>query len=306
MTPYLICSDVIKIYSLYETTNTVTALRGVSLKLEKGSLNSIIGPSGSGKTTLMRIISGFDRPTAGTVQVGDDLLNHLSPSALEDYRRKEVGFVGQLPDQNLILTLSVQRNLEVVMRISGMPREKIKQRAVELLRMVGVSHRIHHPAGKLSGGESQRVSIALALANDPALLLADEPTGELDSVTTEKIVELFKTLNREVGTTIIISTHDHRVARICDSYRLINGRIASVSFGSSQQFESTFGEDELLTIDNLGLLKMDRSDLEKIGSPEFGRVRYNPEKGCLEVFPPARMIPVPEWSRKQREGGSSP
>ena len=189
----------------------VQALRGLNLDIQSGELVSIIGPSGSGKTTLLNIIGGLDKATAGTVTVGDKTVTAFSVRQLVDYRRKIVGHIFQ--NLNLIPTLSAKENIEFSMVASGVPRGKRKQRVQELLNTVGLADRADHKPEELSGGEQQRIAIAAALANDAPILLADEPTGELDTTNARIIVEYLVKVNRELGKTIIMVTHDPSVAR---------------------------------------------------------------------------------------------
>ncbi len=205
----------IKIRNLVKVHQTgkieVQALRGLNLDISSGELVSIIGPSGSGKTTLLNIIGGLDKATAGTVQVGNSTVTALSVSQLVDYRRKIVGHIFQ--NLNLIPTLSAKENVEFSMIASGSPRTKRKERVQELLGTVGLLDRADHKPEELSGGEQQRIAIAAALANNAPILLADEPTGELDTQNARIVVEYLVKINRELGKTILMVTHDPSVAR---------------------------------------------------------------------------------------------
>jgi putative ABC transport system ATP-binding protein len=190
----------------------VQALRGLSMDVNAGELVAIIGPSGSGKTTLLNIAGGLDTATAGTVQVGDTNVTSLSVTQLVDFRRKMVGHIFQ--NLNLIPTLTAEENIEFSMIASGVPRGKRKARVKELLEIVGLTDRAHHKPEELSGGEQQRIALAAALANDAPVLLADEPTGELDTVNAKIVVDFLVKVNRELGKTIIMVTHDPSVARV--------------------------------------------------------------------------------------------
>jgi putative ABC transport system ATP-binding protein len=189
----------------------VQALRGLSMDVKAGELIAIIGPSGSGKTTLLNIVGGLDTATAGSVQVGDTSVTSLSVTQLVDYRRKIVGHIFQT--LNLIPTLTAKENIEFSMIAAGVPRANRKQRVQELLETVGLQDRAHHKPEELSGGEQQRIALAAALANDAPVLLADEPTGELDTVNAKVVVDYLVKVNRELGKTIIMVTHDPSVAR---------------------------------------------------------------------------------------------
>ena len=204
--------DVFKIYRIGKVE--IQALRGLSMTVEDGELVSIIGPSGSGKTTLLNLIGGLDKPTAGSIMVGDLEVADLSPRQLTDYRRKTIGFVFQ--NLNLIPTLTAAENIELPMIAMGIPRSERMRRVKELLDVVGLPHRASHKPDELSGGEQQRVAIATAMANDPPVILADEPTGELDSANARMITEYLVKVNKEFEKTIIMVTHDANVARAAD------------------------------------------------------------------------------------------
>ncbi len=204
--------DLVKVYKLGKIE--VQALRGANLDINSGELVAIIGPSGSGKTTLLNVIGALDEATAGSVKVGDVEVTSLSVTQLVDYRRKTVGHVFQT--LNLIPTLTAEENIELPMIALGVPRGKRKQRVEELLQVVSLSERAQHRPDELSGGEQQRIAIAAALANDAPILLADEPTGELDTVNAKIIVEYLVKVNKELGKTIVMVTHDPSVARAAD------------------------------------------------------------------------------------------
>jgi putative ABC transport system ATP-binding protein len=206
----------IKIRDLVKIHHTgkieVQALRGLNLDIWAGELVSIIGPSGSGKSTLLNIIGGLDKATAGTVTVGEKTVTSLSVRQLVDYRRKTVGHIFQ--NLNLIPTLTAQENIEFAMVASGVKRGKRKERVQSLLNVVGLESRAHHKPEELSGGEQQRIAIASALANDAPILLADEPTGELDTANARLIAEYLVKINKDLGKTIVMVTHDPSVARV--------------------------------------------------------------------------------------------
>ena len=184
------------------------------MDVKAGELISIIGPSGSGKTTLLNIVGGLDQATGGFVQVGNTQITALSTTQLVEHRRKTVGHIFQT--LNLIPTLTAAENVELSMIASGVSRRKRVERVNELLEIVGLTDRAHHKPEELSGGEQQRIAMAAALANDPPVLLADEPTGELDTVNSKIIVEYLVKVNKELGKTIIMVTHDPSVARVAD------------------------------------------------------------------------------------------
>ncbi len=212
MSPAVIVKDLIKVYKLGSVE--VQALRGLNMIVERGEMVSLIGPSGSGKTTLLNIIGGLDTATAGYVKVFDVEVTKLTPPELVEYRRRTVGHVFQT--MNLIPTLTAAENVELPMMALGIPKEERRKRVEELIDVVGLRHRMNHKPGELSGGEQQRVALAAALANDPPLILADEPTGELDTVNAKIVVDYLRRVNEEMGKTIIMVTHDPAVARVAD------------------------------------------------------------------------------------------
>jgi putative ABC transport system ATP-binding protein len=188
----------------------VEALRGVNLKVEKGDFLAILGPSGSGKSTLLNLIGALDKPTDGIVLIDGVDISKLNDNQLADLRRR-IGFVFQF--FNLIPRLTARQNVELPMTIAGLSRDERTKRAEELLEIVGLRERMNHKPSELSGGEQQRVAIARALANNPAFLLMDEPTGNIDSKTANEIIGLVKKLNEEKNVTIILVTHDQRLAK---------------------------------------------------------------------------------------------
>jgi putative ABC transport system ATP-binding protein len=222
--------SLVKAYKLGKVE--VQALRGLSLKVDSGQIVSIIGPSGSGKTTLLNILGGLDRATAGNVRVGNTILTSLPPSELVQYRRDIVGHIFQT--LNLIPTLTAAENVELPMMAAGIPSSQRHSRIKELLGVVGLAERRDHKPDELSGGEQQRVAISAALANDPPLLLADEPTGELDSVNARMVTEFLVKVNRELGKTVIMVTHDQNVARAADSIMRIEDGVIKASLSPSQ------------------------------------------------------------------------
>ncbi|MCL2475657.1 ABC transporter ATP-binding protein [Candidatus Bathycorpusculum sp.] len=210
----------------------VQALRGLNLEISSGELISIIGPSGSGKSTLLNIIGGLDKATAGTVTVGDKVVTNLSVRQLVDFRRKMVGHIFQ--NLNLIPTLTAQENIEFSMVASGVKRDKRKKRVQELLNIVGLDARADHKPEDLSGGEQQRIAIASALANDAPILLADEPTGELDTANARIIAEHLVKINQELGKTIIMVTHDPSVARVSSRILRIEDGVIKTALAPSE------------------------------------------------------------------------
>lgn len=187
----------------------VRALDGVSMEIEKGEFTAIVGPSGSGKTTLLNIIGGLDHQTGGHAFIGDTEITALSDNQLIDFRLKNIGFVFQA--YNLIPVLTAEENVEFIMLLQNRPKEERHQRALELLKAVGLEDKINNRPGEMSGGQQQRVAVARALASKPKFVLADEPTANLDSQSTADLLDIMSELNQKEHITFLFSTHDQRV-----------------------------------------------------------------------------------------------
>lgn len=210
--PIIECDNLVKIYKTKDIE--VLALQGLELQIDKGELMAIVGNSGSGKSTFLNMIGGLDRPSAGRLIVDGKDLFKLSEKELVEYKRSTVGFVWQNNARNLLPYLTALQNVQVPMMFdSGAKKE---ERALELLEMVGMSHRKHSKLRQLSGGEQQRIAIAIALANNPKILLADEPTGSVDVKTGTYILDMFRDINRNTDLTIVIVTHDPNISRKVD------------------------------------------------------------------------------------------
>ena len=208
----------------FDGKRDVIALEEVSLVIARGEMVSIIGPSGSGKSTLLNLVGGLDRPTTGQVRIDGERLAYLSDDALTKVRRDKIGFIFQF--FNLLPTLSCVENVGLPLHLRGWPRKKVDARARELLGLVQLDHRLTHLPEELSGGERQRVAIARALSVYPPILLADEPTGNLDTRTGEEILALIRDVHTRLGCTVVIVTHDMNVARSCQrTVALRDGRI---------------------------------------------------------------------------------
>lgn len=197
----------------FEGKRKVTALNHVDLTIERGEMASIIGPSGSGKSTLLNLIGGLDRPTGGEVALDGQTLSQLNDDGLTQVRRDKIGFIFQF--FNLLPTLTCLENVSLPLHLRGWPRKKVEERARELLEMVRLGARMEHLPDELSGGERQRVAIARALSIYPPILLADEPTGNLDTATGVEILRLIHDLHERLGATVLIVTHDKSVAESC-------------------------------------------------------------------------------------------
>lgn len=227
--------DLKKIYTMGEVT--VSALAGVSLEIMPGSFTVIMGPSGSGKSTLLYLLGGLDWPTSGSIIIGEDEIDKMDENKLAEFRRNRVGFIFQ--SFNLIPSMPAEENVSFPLRFSGIKHQQRRSRAQEILTNVGLSDRASHKPTELSGGQQQRVAIARALINDPPLILADEPTGNLDTSSGYAIMQLLSDLHRS-GRTVVVVTHDPRMKHFATHFvYLLDGRIVSeAEFEAASQFES--------------------------------------------------------------------
>ena len=210
----------------------VHALRGVDLDVRQGEMVAVMGPSGCGKTTLLNCLSGLDEVDSGEIRVENTELHSLPDDERSDYRARRMGFVFQL--YNLLPVLSAVENVEMPLLVSGTKPGDARSRSMEILDVVGLSDRAHHLPGELSGGQRQRVTIARALVNQPTIIWADEPTGDLDSETAEEIIQLMRDLNRQNGQTFVVVTHDDYVGSCTDRIiRMRDGQVVDYGDGSS-------------------------------------------------------------------------
>ena len=267
---FIICDSLVKIFKVSDIE--VLALQGLDLTVRRGELVGVVGASGSGKTTLMNVLGGLVRPSAGQVIVDGVNLLQMRPRQLTAYRQEEVGFVWQQGSRNLIPYLSALDNIKLRMTLAGRAGQQANTRARLLMETVGLADRFDHKPPQLSGGEQQRVAIAVALANEPKLLLADEPTGELDSVTSDRVYALFQRLNRELGLTVCIVSHDPQIARHVQRVVAIrdgklasetvrrrqNGQANTAAMSQADQFE------ELIVLDSAGRLQIPKSYREQL------------------------------------------
>lgn len=273
--PFILCEGLVKIYQVANLE--MVALQGLNLSVEKGELVGIVGASGSGKSTLMNTLGGLDRPSAGKVRVGGHDLLRMPDRQLNRYRRDEVGFVWQQSTRNLVPYLNAVQNVMLPMTLAGLTGREKHARAESLLDVVGLADRMNHHLPELSGGEQQRAAIAVALANQPALLLADEPTGEVDSETAKTIYRTFQTLTREFDITTLIVSHDPGIARHVDRVVAIrDGMLASETIRQAihrdqHTMESETGDPdgaqdeqyaELVVLDQAGRVHLPQEYLE--------------------------------------------
>lgn len=282
------CENLVKIYT--QTGVDVVALQGLDLSVESGEMVGIVGESGSGKSTLLNVLGGLDRPSAGkAVVAGQDLLK-LREVELDHYRCMQVGFIWQQTTRNLTPYLSALENVELPMRLTERTAIQRKTRAKELLEMVELTERAYHRPAQLSGGEQQRVAIAVALANEPTLLLADEPTGELDTATAGSIYKLLKSVNQTYHTTILIVSHDPTIQRHV-------GRVVAIRDGKTStetvrvvetdgmaQATATIPQfEELQMLDNAGRVQIPKEALERSRIGSRVRVEVQDERVILHA-----------------------
>jgi ABC-type lipoprotein export system ATPase subunit len=267
-------SNLVKIYKAADLE--VVALQGLDLHVPRGEMLALVGPSGAGKSTLLNILGGLDEPSAGRCEVAGVDLTRLTSQDRLLYRRRIVGHIWQQTSRNLLSDLSLLDNVVTPMVMAGYPGNH-RKRAQQLLELVGLGPRVTHRPTKLSGGEQQRGALAVALANNPELLLADEPTGELDTVTAGEILQLLRSLNKELGLTTIVVTHDPMVAESMDrSVAIRDGRTST---------EVLHGEaaEETVIIDGVGRLQIPKALLEALAFG--GRARVHLADGHLELWP---------------------
>ena len=285
---HILCQDLFKIYKVADLE--VVALRGLDFNVDRREVVAIVGASGSGKSTLLNILAGYDSPSAGGVFVGGTDLLRMSSKQIEQYRQREVGFVWQQTSRNLFPYLSAVDNVSLPMMLTELNTEERRARAIELLRIVGLEHRMDHTPEKLSGGEQQRVAIAIALANHPPLLLADEPTGELDDATAAEILDLFGLVNQELGTTIVIVTHDPDIAYKVARVVMIRDGKMSTEIRRKITFQRLSGVadpdqelDEFVLVDGSGRVQIPREILDELKIT--GKARASVEDGKVTLTP---------------------
>ncbi|MBM7573401.1 ABC transporter ATP-binding protein [Aquibacillus albus] len=293
------CQNLVKIYKVADELE-VMALQGLDLTVDKGELMGIIGSSGSGKSTLLNMLGGLDRPSAGKLIIDGKNLLQMSDKALVQYKLETVGFVWQNNARNLIPYLTARQNVELPMLLKG---KRKKEWATELLELVGLGNRLNNRLSELSGGEQQRVAIAIALANKPQLLLADEPTGNVDTKTADIILDLFRKLNRELGVTIVIVTHDMQLTQKMDRVVAIRDGRTSSEILSRKYFDEAIIDDseyeqehshvELAVLDQAGRLQIPRDYLEAVGfEPENNKVQIELQDGRIVLLNPKEIQKV--------------
>ncbi len=296
----ILCENLVKIYKAADLE--VVALQGLDLTVEDGELMAIIGNSGSGKSTLLNMLGGLDRPSAGTLIVdGRDLLK-FDERELIRYKRETVGFVWQNSARNLVSYLTALENVELPMLLNGRAK---RERSLELLDMVGLSQKRNSRLSQLSGGEQQRVAIAIALANNPRLLLADEPTGSIDTRTADQILDVFREFNRAYGVTVVIVTHDRRLSRKVDRVVAIRDGRTSSEFIRRKSYAEEIAEmnnqpiggfetideeshEELAVVDRSGRLQIPKEYLEALGLRDKNKIKVQLEEDRIVLVPPEK------------------
>lgn len=259
---FIECENLVKIYKIADLE--VVALQGLDFVVREGEMMALIGPSGSGKSSLMNILGGLDTPTAGRVTVGKYNLLEMTRREQTLYRRNEVGFVWQQTARNLLPYLSARENVELPMALAGVGRKERRAYATELLTRVGLGDRMDHHPDRLSGGEQQRVAIAVAMANRPRLLLADEPTGEVDSESAETIFRVLHELRDEYGVTIIVVTHDIMVANAVDRVVGMRDGRTSTEILRRREGDVVVSDAEYAILDRAGRLQLPEAYIEEL------------------------------------------
>ena len=290
------CENLVKIYKTDEIE--VVALQGLDLDVKRGELMAIVGNSGSGKSTLLNMLGGLDKPSAGSLTVDGKNLLKFNDKDYMEYKRDTVGFVWQNNARNLVPYLSAVQNVELPMLLKG--KKQRRKRALELLEKVGLSHRVNSRLDQMSGGEQQRVAIAIALANNPKLLLADEPTGSVDTKTSNMILDIFKALNESEGLTIVIVTHDVKLSKRIDrvvairdgrtsseivrkkSYAQELGEMGSIIGGAGEDEEDT--HEELVVLDRSGRLQLPKDYMESLGIKGGDKVKVELDEETGKMF----------------------
>lgn len=284
------CDNLVKIYT--QTGVEVVALQGLDLSVAAGEIIGIVGESGSGKSTLLNVLGGLDRPSAGRVMVNGQDLVKMTEREFDGYRSTQVGFVWQQTTRNLAPYLTALENVELPMRLTTLSSDQRQTRAQELLETVGLGERRYHLPGQLSGGEQQRVAIAVALANTPDLLLADEPTGELDTVTAQSIFDLLNSINQTYGTTILMVSHDSEISHHVGRVVMIRDGKTSIETVRVEPTAPTIAEqkeklqpafEELLMLDNAGRVQIPPEVLETLGIGR--RVRLEVKEDGVMLMP---------------------
>jgi ABC-type lipoprotein export system ATPase subunit len=290
---HVVCDNLVRIYSADGIE--VVALQGLDLLVERGELIAVVGPSGSGKSTLLNILSGLDTPTAGLVRVGGQDLLGMSARDRLRYRRRVVGFVWQQTARSLLPYLTAAENVALPLSLAGAPRRERTGRADELLDLLSVAHCRDRRPEEMSGGEQQRVAIAVAVANSPEVLLADEPTGELDTATADEVFAALRWVNESLGVTVVVVTHDAQVTRqVQRTVAIRDGRTSAEVLQRTERDEhgrESVVAEEYAVLDRVGRLQLPQ---DFIGALELERrVRLALEPDHIGVWPDRRNGSAP-------------
>ena len=290
------CDNLVKIYKVADLE--VVALQGLDLLVDQAEFIAIVGASGSGKSTLLNILGGLDVPSAGVATVaGYDLLN-MSTEDRTRYRRQVIGFVWQQTARNLLPYLSAQENVELPMILEGTPRSLRRERSIELLELVGLADRADHRPEQLSGGEQQRVAIAVALSNAPSVLFADEPTGELDTTTSTEIFDVLRKVNEDQDVTIVVVTHDPLVSEhVNRTIAIRDGRTSTETLRRTEidaEGEHTMIAEEFVVLDRVGRLQLPEHYVDSLALER--RVRLTLDDDHANVWPDSE-----DWHQMRRE-----
>jgi ABC-type lipoprotein export system ATPase subunit len=281
----IVCDRLVRIYS--GEGIEVQALQGLDLVIAEGELTALIGAAGSGKSTLVNILSGLDTPTAGTAWVAGHNLGAMTAQERLAYRRSVVGFIWQQTSRNLLPYMTARQNVLLPMRLSSVRRRERRQRADFLLGALGIAHCADRTPDRMSGGEQQRAAIATALANEPKLLLADEPTGELDSATAHDVFSAMRTANTELGVTMLVVTHDPAVSsQVRRTIAIRDGKTSSETIrhaATDEQGETTLHAREYATLDRAGRIQLPREMTSRLRMRK--RVELQEEPDHIGVWP---------------------
>jgi ABC-type lipoprotein export system ATPase subunit len=285
--PHIHCTDLVRIFAAQGVE--VQALQGLTLSVDRGELIALVGASGSGKSTLLTILSGLDVPTAGAASVaGHDLLAMGERERIA-YRRRTVGFVWQQTSRNLLPYLTASENVAMTLAVARVPAKKRQARVAELLDLLGISELAERIPGQMSGGQQQRVAIAVALANEPEVVLADEPTGEMDEANSALVFDALRDVNERLGVTVLIVTHDPGVSsHVRRTVQIRDGRIATEVLRRTQLDAEGLEEhiaEEFAVLDRVGRLQLPQDYISSLGMKD--RVRLALENDRVEVFPSA-------------------
>jgi ABC-type lipoprotein export system ATPase subunit len=299
----IVCDRLVRIYAAEGIE--VQALQGLDLVVESGELTALVGASGSGKSTLINILAGLDTPTAGAVRVAGHDLATMSGRQRLGYRRRVVGFIWQQTARNLLPYLTARQNVDLPLRLAGTRRGTRRQRSGELLDLLSVGHCAERRPDQMSGGEQQRVAIAVALANAPSVLLADEPTGELDSETAASVFGALRTANAELGVTVLVVTHDPAVSSMVRrTIAIRDGRTASETLrhGTADASGALAHAVEYAVLDRAGRLQLPREMIDSLDMKD--RVRLEAEIDHIGVWPDRPVDPRADRAADPTEEGA--